>query len=411
MSEYVGVQTPPRQPAAGRRKARGGRWRRVGRWLARGLLVLCFAGGFYCSVFPGGRAAVRALTVLPGILSASQPAWQAPVVEPVTHTQETLSSASGTVFLDVYAPAAGAPPIPGGREAMLIITGVGDNREEPQVVNFSQTLARAGIVAMNVTTPALIENRVDAIDRNAVVQAFRRLQHWPSVGSTRVGMFGISAGSALICLGAADQRIRGQVAFISLLGPYFDTTTLLEALGRRALLVDGKLQPWQPVAVPLQALSSTIAPYLPNGNGPVLVNAFASYPAGALSSEQLAQLAPESAAIYHLLAGDQPARVAANLAALSPELRAALVTLSPSSVVRQLRAPLYLLHDRNDQFVPVSESREFAAALAGLHHSYDFAEFGIFQHADVRAGVSPLQLLGDGQNLFRLLGKVAQAGS
>ncbi|HEX7736391.1 MAG TPA: hypothetical protein VF458_16170 [Ktedonobacteraceae bacterium] len=403
----IRVQVSPGKPVAGRRKARSGRWR----WLARGLLVLCFAGAFFCSVFPDGRAAVRALTILPDILSASHPAWQKPVVEPVTRTRETLPSASGTVFLDVYAPAAGVPPVPGSREAMLVITGVGDNREEPQVVNFLQTLARAGIVVMDVTTPALIADRVDAVDRDAVVQAFRHLQHWPSVGATRVGMFGISAGSALICLAAADSRIRDQVAFISLLGPYFDTTTLLETLGRRGQTLDGKLQPWQPVAVPLQALSSTIAPYLPAGDGAILVNAFASYPASALNAEQLAQLAPESTAIYHLLAGDQPGRVAANLAALTPQLRAALISLSPSSVVGQLRAPLYLLHDRNDQFVPVSESREFAAALARLHRVYDFAEFGIFQHADVRAGVGPFQLLGDGQNLFRLLSKVAQAGS
>src|SRR5262249_1291902 len=147
----------------------------------------------------------------------------------------TLSSTSGPVFLDVYAPATSAPPLPGSREAMLVITGVGDNRQEVQVINFLQTLARSGIVVMNVTTQALIADRVDASDQDAVVQAFQRLQHWPTVGANRVGMFGISAGSALICLAAADSRISSEVAFVSLLGPYFDTTTLLETLGRRAL--------------------------------------------------------------------------------------------------------------------------------------------------------------------------------
>jgi dienelactone hydrolase len=294
---------------------------------------------------------------------------------------------------------------------MLVITGVGDNRQEPQVVNFSDTLARAGIVVMDVTTPSLLADRVDAGDRDAVVRAFETLQRWPSVAPGRVGMFGISAGGGLICLAAADQRIRDQVAFVSLLGSYFDVTTLLETLGRRAFESDGQWQPWHPVAVPLQALASTIAPALPGDDGSVLVNAFASYPAGALDADQLAQLAPESAAVYHLLAGDQPGRVGANLAAFTPALRSLLAALSPSSVVSQLRAPVYLLHDRTDQFVPVSESRAFAATLARLHHPYDFAEFGIFQHADVRSGVGLPQLLGDGQNLLRLLRKVAQVGS
>ncbi len=397
------------QPGA--RGAGEKRGRAVGRWLARVALALCFLAGFASSVLPAGRTAVRALAILPGLLSASLPQWQAPVVEPITHNQTTLPSASGTVFLDVYAPATGAPPVPGNREGMLVITGVGDNRQEPQVVNLLQTLARSGLVVMNVTTPALLADRVDAGDKDAVVQAFRLLQHWPGVGSARVGIFGVSAGGSLVCLAAADARIRDQVTFVALLGSFFDTTTLLETLGRRAQEVDGKLQPWQPVAVPLQALSSTIAPALPDNDGMVLVNAFASYPAGALTSDQLAQLAPQSAAIYHLLAGDQPGRVAANLAALTPALRTLLAGLSPSTVVDQLRAPIYLLHDRNDQFVPVTESREFAAALAGLHHSYDFAEFGIFQHADVRANASVSQLLGDGRSLFRLLSEVTQFGS
>lgn len=398
-------------PAALSGTGKRARWRGAGVWVARILLFLCLLAGAFCSLCPPGRTAVRALTILPGILSASQPVWQKPVAEPVVHTLRTLSTASGLVYLDVYAPSAGAPPVPGSREGMLMITGVGDNRQEPQVVNFAQTLARAGMVVMGVTTPALMDDRVDAGDREAVVEAFQILQHWPTVGAARVGMFGISAGSALICLAAADARIRAQVAFISLLGAYFDTTTLLETLGRRAQVIDGKTQPWSPVAVPLQALASTIAPALPEGDGAVLLQAFANYPAGALSSLQLAQLAPQSAALYHLLAGDQPRSVTENLAALTPDLRALLVQLSPSSVVSQLHAPVYLLHDRTDQFVPVSESQAFAAALARLHHTYDFAEFGIFQHADVRAGTGLPQLLGDGQRLFRLLSKVAQVGS
>ncbi len=387
------------------------RRRHIGWWFARVALLLCFLAGFSCSVLPGGRAAARALAILPGILSASQPTWQAPIAETITHTQRTFPSSEGTVFLDIYAPSTNAPPVPGSREAMLVITGVGDNRSEPQVVNFLQTLARAGLVVMNVTTPALIADRVDAGDTGALVQAFRILQHWPGVGAQRVGMFGVSAGGALLSLAAASPQIRAEVAFLALLGSYFDTTTLLEALGRRALEVNGKLQPWHPVAIPLQALASTIAPALPGEDGTTLVNAFAAYPAGALTSAQLAYLAPESAAIYHLLAGDQPGRVAANLAALSPTLHSLLVSVSPASVVKQIHAPVYLLHDRNDQFVTETESREFAAALARLHHPYDFAEFGIFQHADIRANLNLSQLAGDGSQLFRLLSEVTRPGS
>jgi dipeptidyl aminopeptidase/acylaminoacyl peptidase len=103
--------------------------------------------------------------------------------------------------------------------------------------------------------------------------------------------------------------------------------------------------------------------------------------------------------------------VNANLAALTPDLRALLDGLSPSQVVAEIRAPIYLLHDRSDQYVPVTESREFAAELAKLHHPYDFAEVGVFQHTEVRPDLAISQLLGDGQSLLRLLREVMQASS
>jgi pimeloyl-ACP methyl ester carboxylesterase len=161
----------------------------------------------------------------------------------------------------------------------------------------------------------------------------------------------------------------------------------------------------------MQVLANTLAPLLPGNDGLVLTNTFAPTGRGTLSAGQIAQLAQESAAVYHLLAGDQPARVNANLAALSPDLKALLANLSPSQVVDGIRAPVYLLHDRSDQYVPVTESREFAAALANLHYHYDFAEVGVFQHTEVRAGLGLPQLLGDAQNLLRLVSEVVQAGS
>ncbi len=404
--------TPPTRPVViAQTPARRGRGRQAGMWLARGALALCFLASFYLSVFPSGRATVRAFSILPGLLAAAQPAWEAPVTEPIIHTQRTLTSPTGTVYLDIYTPSTSVPPVPGAREGILLIPGVGDQRKDAQLINFSRTLAGSGLVVMDLTTQTLIDNRLGVSDKEAVVQAFEVLQHWPGVGTNRVGLLGFSAGGPLMCFAAADTRIRDQVAFVTLFGGYFDAMTLLQTIGRRALTENGQTQPWHPVPYPLQVLADTIAPLLPGNDGQTLASAFAPNGSESLDAAKIAQLAPSSAAAYHLLAGDEPTQVNANLAALSPEVRALLLSLSPSRVVDQIRAPIYLLHDRSDQFVPVSESLEFAADLARLHHSYDFAEFGIFQHVEVRANSGFSQLVGDGQSLLRLASEVMQAGS
>ena len=374
------------------------------------LLMLLFVIGFFLSVFPYGRATTRTMYILPELLSASQPGLLTFAEEPIRHMQMTVPSLNGPVYLDLYAPSTSPPPIPGAREGLVVIPGAGDNRADPQLINFSQAFARAGLVVMDMTTPTLLKWDMSAQDSDSVVQAFKTLAHWPGVAANRIGIIGFSAGDALACFAAADPRIRDQVAFILLFGGYFNATTLLRDVGRRALTVDGRIQPWQPQYVPIQVLANVIVPVLPPSEGTRLVNALA--PGGkALTPADLAQLSQDTVASYHLLAGDEPARVDANITALSPIIHSVLNELSPSRVLDQIQAPIYLLHDRNDQYVPFTESRDFAAALTRNHQPHDFAEFGIFQHVEVKADVNLGQLAGDFISLFRILNEALLPGT
>lgn len=395
---------PSTAPVSSRRKPK----RR--NYVARVALILMSILGFFFSVIPVGRAATRALLVLPPLVLASQPGVLSAVEEPAQHIRKTIQSNNGPVYLDVYEPTTPPPPIPGSREGMVVIPGVGDSRTDPQLINFSQSLARAGLVVMDITTPTLIDYDLSSNDSDAVVQAFKALSHWPGVGANRVGILGLSAGDALACFAAADARIRNNVAFITLFGGYFNATTLLQATGRRALDVDGHMQPWQPQYVPIQVLSNVIAPLLPPTEGYRLVNALA--PGGSpFTPAELAGLSPDTVAVYHLLAGDEPGQVNRNLAALSSPIQVLLKNLSPSRVINAIHAPIYLLHDRNDQFVPFTESRAFAAALMRIHHPYDFAEFGIFQHVEVRSNPNLWQLAADSTSLLRILTEAMLPGS
>lgn len=377
--------------------------------LARIILALFFIVGFFFSVIPVGRTAARALYILPELILASQPPVISLAEEPVQHIQKTIPSSNGTVYLDVYEPTMEAPPVPGGREGVVVIPGVGDERTVPQLVNFSQGLARAGLVVMDITTPTLIKYILSYQDTDAVVQAFKALANWPGVGARRVGIIGFSAGDALAAFAAADPRVRDQVAFILCFGGYFNTTTLLRDFGRRAQVVNGRSQSWQPQYTPIDVLANTIAPLLPFSEGTRLIKALA--PGGKpLTPEELAQFSPDTVAIYHLLRGDEPDQADANIAALSPPIHALLDQLSPSRVIGQIRAPIYLLHDRNDEFVPFTQSIAFDAALNQAHHAHDFALFGIFQHVEVKSNLNIGQVLGDGLSLYRILNEVLQPG-
>ena len=148
-------------------------------------------------------------------------------------------------------------------------------------------------------------------------------------------------------------------------------------------------------------LANTIAGTLSASEGEKLMAAFDTSHPTPLTSAQVAQLSPPAAAAYRLLAGDQRDQAQRNLDPLSPAMQQLLQQLSPSSVVSQISAPVYLLHDRFDGHVPFTESDNFAAAaLARLNRPYDLVEFSIFQHTQVSSSLDIGSLLRDSPRLF-----------
>lgn len=389
------TQTPPKR---GARPSQ--RWRRVGTFAARLTLGLALLGSLLLSLTPGGRTATRAALLLPALVTATEPAPLLLLGDPIRHTTLVADSADGPVYLDLYAPTTPAPPIPGLREGLLLIPGVGDNRAVPQLVNLAQSLARSGIVAMAMTTNPLMAYTLTPTTIDAVVVATQILQHTRGVG--KVGIVGLSAGGSLGALAAADPRIRDSLAFALSFGGYYDAPHLLRDLGRRALDVDGALRPWQPDPVPVQALANTIAQTLPAEDATLLTSGFNTFDGLELSTSDQARLSPAGLAAYHLLTGDDPQRVDAHLAALPPQAQALLRSLSPSGVIGKLHAPIYLLHDQADIYVPFTESRDFAAALATAGRPHQFVELTIFQHVEVKSGLSIGPTLHDGGALYQL---------
>jgi fermentation-respiration switch protein FrsA (DUF1100 family) len=172
------------------------------------------------------------------------------------------------------------------------------------------------------------------------------------------------------------------------------------------------MQPWRPDSTPLFALVSTVSDLLSPTDNKLLRKAFPVDKIGPpLTTQQQAQLSPEAVAFYHLLKGDEPGSVDRNLAALSPRMKGLLTQLSLRPVIDQIRAPIHLLHDRNDPSIPFRQAQEFAAALARIHHPYDFAAYSIFSHVQVGSNLGLVQVLGDGARLFQTLTSILLVGS
>jgi dienelactone hydrolase len=373
-------------------------------------LLFAFCISFVLTLFPWGRAVARTTLIMPSLISGEEPAMLKDIGEPIDHKQMSIPSRDGQVYLDIYAPATSTPLLTNARSGILIIPGVGDNRQVPQLVNFSQTLARTGLVVMDMTTPMLMNYEISAQDSDAAVQAFNTLSNLPGMSGRKSGILAFSGGAPIACFAAADPRIKNAVAFVALFGGYFNAATVLQAFGQRAQTLDGKRESWEPTDVPLRTFANLITAALPFAEQQLITEAL-SEGGTQLSSSDIAGLSPAGRAAYQLLTGTARQSVNANIAALPAATRAQLVELSPNRVIDQIRAPIFLLHDRNDTSIPVAESRAFTAALQRIHHPYHYVEFHIFDHVQVRSSYAISQLLSDGTNIFSILTQLLIASS
>jgi acetyl esterase/lipase len=380
---------------------------RIGWWLARSTLVFLFLVGSYLSLFPSGRGTLRAAHLLPDLIGLSNSASRAGIRQ----REQAIDVDHGKVLLTLYEPTAAPPVIPGSRSAMIIVAGVGDNRANAQLVNLQISLAQRGVIVLSLATTTLINFTLTPGDRNAVVAAYTFLEQQPGVNSNAIGIIGFSAGGALVSLGAADPRIRDRVAFIALLGSYFDTTQLLADVGHRALrdIQGNYTQPWHPNVIVPYALAKSVADLLPDGESSLISAAF--HTDMPISRQTLGSFSPAGAAIYHLLRGDEPDRVDSNIARLTPAMHLRLEALSPQSIAGDIHAHIYLLHDRHDEFVPYTETVDFGNWLTAHHRDHTAVLFDLFQHAEVRSGVPFGTLVADGTRLFWVLASIMNYGA
>jgi dienelactone hydrolase len=399
LTESRAPSEPPSNPP--RRRAR------IGWWVARATLALLLLLGIYLAIFPAGRGTMRAAKLLPELMSLGN----LPSGEGVHHSEQMIDVGESMAYVNLYEPLAPPPIIPGSRGAMIIIAGVGDNRDNAQLINLESSIARSGVVVLSLITPALINYNLSPDDSSAVVAAFQFLEHRPEVNSRAIGMVGISAGGGLVSLGAADARIRDRVAYIALFGSYFDTAQLMANIGHRALqdAHGSYTKPWHPQDVPLYVLASTVADLLPAKDGKLIVEAFRDHTA--IPPQTLASFSPAGVAIYHLLRGDEPDRVDANIAQLTPAMHARLDALSPQNSASNIHAHIYLLHDRQDEFVPYTESVNFGNWLDAHHRDYHLVLFDIFQHVEVQTGLPFTTLALDSVRLFGVLASIMTYGA
>jgi pimeloyl-ACP methyl ester carboxylesterase len=278
-----------------------------------------------------------------------------------------------------YATADGGPPL-------LLLHGVHpEGIDEPRLVRFARLLADAGFTVVTPELPALTEFRFDPASVDRVGASARALAAREGVDA--VGALGISFGGGLALAAAADPAHRDAFAAIWAVGPHHDARRLarwwrgepLEGpAGARPSVTPGRYG----TQVFAYAYAEDYFDEAP-AKGERALRALLDHDLERMRA-LAAELPPSARAKLEALRhGRDLAPVASRLEAIAEAHADELAALSPAGRLDRIRAPVYLLHGRDDPVIASTESLWIAeelprSCLGGLVRT------GLLGHADHR---------------------------
>jgi alpha-beta hydrolase superfamily lysophospholipase len=346
--------------------------------LRRGGLALALAG--FLLMVLAGCAPLRhyeAVRVLQDFAAGTgdsrlKQATPAPVRQAVVYTV-----AGRTHQADLYLPATpegcglpgrmSAPNCP--RAALVAVPGaVPQGKDDPRLVAFATTLARAGFAVLAPDLQGYRQLRIRPSDTDEIADAFVWLAAQPELAPEgRAGMFAFSFSVGPALLAALRDDIREQVRYVIGVGGYYDLPHAMRFFTTGWFEHESQWHRSTPDDTGRMVLAYASLDYFADqGDRAVFDRMVAqrrSDPAADLSP-LAATLSAGARSVYELAVNDDPARFAELYARLPEGMRADIDQLDLARRdLAPLKARLILLHGRNDNLIPWTESLALAAAV------------------------------------------------
>jgi hypothetical protein len=254
--------------------------------------------------------------------------------------------------------------------ALVLVPGaVEQGKDDPRLVAFARTFARARFAVLVPEIPNLRTRRLSPEDARPVAAAIRYLAscfgpaEQPSIG---IAAISYAAGPAL--LAALEPSIRDLVGFVFLIGGYYDVEAVLTFF-TTGHFRHGPDEPWRhraPNAYGKWVFVGANAARLADPADRAALGEIAARKLEDLDadiSDLRARLGPEGRAVMAVLDNRDPARVPGLIAGLPAPIRADLRALDlEHRDFSHVPFDLILVHGRDDPIIPSTESQALAAA-------------------------------------------------
>ncbi len=336
-----------------------------------------------------GRVAVAAALYLPDMIVVLplpvRPVdliSQAPSRERVTIDYQSRNGPR-SIDADLYIPADGKQ-----HSGVVFSMGAPPLRlDDPRLVRIAEDASRAGVVMLVPFSDRLDDLQIAPEEIDALVAEFQYVQQLPQVDPKRVGFFGASVGGSIALVAAADPRIADDVDHVVSFGGYFDALSTFGAVATQHIEYESVDEAWVPRIHAEHVVASQLIDYLADPHDRELLTRMFVDDEPATPAE-IATFGAVARNSYNFLANRDPNAVDGLITKLPPDAVAQLRYLSPETSIANVKAELFIIHDRADPFVPYTESRRLKDAVGNRPRTH-FDELRLFEHVEPKLNQDP----------------------
>jgi len=266
---------------------------------------------------------------------------------------------------DLYRPAA-----PGGA-ALVLVPGVERaGKDNPRLIAFARSLARAGFEVLVPDIARLRELTVNSRDVRTIADAVLHLAGQSAgAGGRPVGLVALSYAAGPALLAALSDDAGPRLRFLLTIGGYYDMPAVVTYVTTGHYRI-ADTEPWRrriPNPYGRLVLLLSDASLIEDAADRDRLRAIArrrEADRAADISDLFAALGPEGRAVHALLVNRDPEQVARLIAAAPAPVRREIAALDPRRRdLSRLKARLILIHGRDDSIIPFTESEKLAAAV------------------------------------------------
>ena len=291
--------------------------------------------------------------------------------------------------------------------AIIISFGVGINDENKNLlIQTADNLRKSGIT---VLVPLPEDVQKDDITLRAIESyknAFTFLEKQSYIDPKKIGFLGFCAGSDLLLVAATNNEISNKILFVASFSAYADINDFYsEVFSHHTIGSNSHL--WIPNQISynlaLKGFSRGLLTKIKVENDidkkfldDILIN-------GKLDRSKITGLSPQWQEIMTIITSRDPYFIRSQFPKFPAELLKLNDDISPINHVKNIKAPIFLIHDRNDDFEPVEESKRLADAFGP---QAQFLETNILDHTILRNKIPIQSWLKEGPKIFSFLYKI-----